>query len=419
MQSLKEIAKILGCEVEEKDIKGFAIDSRNVKRGELFFALKGEKFDGHTFLREVASKGAVAAVVEKGYVGQKYGMELLPAEDVTAALQCLAQEVQKRRKSRVVGVTGSVGKTTTKEFIAHLLAGKFKVAKTPGNANSQAGLPLSLLNGEGGEEVLVAELGMNHAGEMAKLMAIVHPEIGVITHIGRAHAGNFSDGILGIVHEKAEILRGAKVGIVHPHALQYKEVTNKGCRLVTFDIAEVPKGLALPFAESHLKANFACAAQVALEMGLTWEEIGLRALGLKPFDLRFEKIEKNGVTFINDCYNSNPEAVQAALENLPRPKRGGKVVAVLGEMAELGKYSEEAHREIGVIAADRVDHLLCYGKETLPVVEIVQKLGKIAEFFTDVGRLRDSLWELAREGDVVLIKGKNTNKLWQILESID
>src|SRR5579863_8630954 len=177
---LSQIGNCLQLKVEEKDITGFCFDSREVKKGELFFALKGAHFDAHGFLKEVASRGAAAAVVDASYLGENFGLPLLKVPDVVEALHKLAKTIQAQRKQRIVAITGSVGKTTTKEFIATLLSRKFTVSKTPGNSNSQIALPTAILNAEGKEEFFIAEMAMSDAGHIQKLVEIAPPEIAVV-----------------------------------------------------------------------------------------------------------------------------------------------------------------------------------------------------------------------------------------------
>jgi len=431
---LKMIAEILGCEVEDTDVTGFAIDSRKVAKGDLFFALKGEKYNGHGFLKEVAAKGAVGAVVEKAYDGPTGGVPLIKVDNVVSALQKLAKMVQAKRKAKVIAVTGSVGKTTTKEFIATLLEKKYRVAKTPGNANSQVGLPIALLNGAGDEEVLVVEMGMSHPGEIRKLVEIVPPDVALLTKIGHAHIEFFSDGQEGIAREKAEIFSHpkTKVCIASVQAMGFEAVKKKAN--VSFGVGSVEadyllkegwvveeKGkesqlFGLPFEESHFCEDFMGATAVARQMGLEWKEIFEQVKKLKGATLRFEKVERGGVVFVNDCYNANPESMKAALDNLPRPRMGGKTMAVFGEMTELGKHGEKKHRELAERALKRIDHMLCYGKGCLPMLDVFAVEKRPAEFFGDLGKLKGALFEIAKPGDVVLIKGSNANKLWQLLE---
>lgn len=435
LDSLKLLGQWIGCECEDRAVLGFAFDSREIEPGYIFFALKGEKFDGHDFIREVAKKGAIAAVVEKSYLGETGGIPLLRVDNVVAALQKLAAEVQKRRKQRIVAVTGSLGKTTTKEFITILLAQKFTVAKTPGNSNSQVGLPLAILRASGEEEVFVVEMGMTEPKQIEKLVQIAPPEIAVITKVGYVHVDTVPGGIEGVAAAKAEILGGPEVqwAIIERGAFEFKVVREKGAaKKITYGSypadmvlesecylnyqGDVSPHFRLPFAESHFCENFAGAAAVARVMGLAWDEI-LRGVGeLKSIPRRFEKIDRDGVMIVNDCYNASPESMKAALDNLPKPAFGAKTIVVFGEITSLGKYSDEGHKKIGLQLFEKADHLLCFGKRCHPIVEMFNVQGKPAEFFHDINELKKALFELSKPGDVVLIKGSNGNKLWQVLE---
>lgn len=438
---LSEVAECLNLSVvEDKQISGFALDSRHVKAGDLFFALKGEKSDGHDFLKEVANKGGVAAVVDASFHGESGGLVLLKVGDVIKALQELAKWIQTKRQQRIVAVTGSLGKTTTKEFIATLLAQKYRVAKTPGNSNSQVGLPLAILNGSGEEEVFVAEMGMWKAGEIRQLVEIAPPEVAMITKIGFPHIEDFSNGFEGIAAAKAEIFTHPRttLGVVGVEALNYAVIRDTGdFSKKSFAVApakanfvleegrliqeedQISPPLFLPFSETHFCENFAGAAAVARMMGLSWQEVIAGAKLLKSISLRYEKIQKRGMTVINDCYNASPESMEVALINLPQPSFGGKTIAVLGEMTcGLGSYSEGAHRKVAELALKKVDHLLCYGKGCLPMMATFSDAGRPAEFFHDLEKLKETLLEVSKPGDVILIKGSNSNQLWQILESI-
>lgn len=431
---LKMIAEILGCERVEGEVDGFAIDSRKVNKGDLFFALKGQNYDGHGFLKEVASKGAVGAVVEKGFEGMTGGLLLFRVDDVVNALQKLAKVVQGTRRSKVIGVTGSMGKTTTKEFIGTILEKKYRVAKTPGNANSQVGLPLALLNGAGNEEILIVEMAMSNAGEIEKLVDIVPPDIAIITKIGHAHVDSFTDGLEGVARAKSEIFTHSKtkICIANVEAMEYEPIRKSAT--ITFGMEPKAadyvlkkgwvieekgissRGFGLPFEESHFCEDFIGAATVARQLGMEWDEIFERLKFLKGANLRFEKIEKDGVVFVNDCYNANPESMLAALNNLPKPKMGGKTVGVFGEMTGLGRVCEKKHQEVAEHALKNIDHMLCYGKGCLVMLDVFAEKKRPAEFFGAIDQLKESLFELAKPGDVVLIKGSNVNKLWQLLD---
>jgi len=334
----------------------------------------------------------------------------------------------------VIGVTGSVGKTTTKDFLMTFLEKKYRVAKTPGNSNSQVGLPLALLNGTEDEEILIVEMGMSLPGEITKLVDIVQPDLAIITKIGHAHIESFTDGQQGIAKAKAEIFSHSKtkIRIANIQAMEFEAVKNKAT--VTYGVEpaqaeyilkkgwvveenmEESRTFRLPFEESHFCENFIGSAVVARQIGMEWEEIFERIKFLKSANLRFEKIERGGVVFINDCYNSNPESMKAALDNLPKPKGEGKTIGVFGEMTGLGSFSESKHQEIGEEALKKIDHLLCYGKGCVAMLHVFAQKKRPAEFFGDLDQLKQALFKMIKSGDVVLIKGSNANKLWQLLE---
>jgi UDP-N-acetylmuramoyl-tripeptide--D-alanyl-D-alanine ligase len=431
-----QIAQWLKCQERPLGrVRGFKQDSRDVLPGDLFFALKGEKVDGHCYLQEVASKGAIGAVVDSRYSGEHFGLKLLTVPDVMAALHTLAKIVHALRNVRVVGVTGSVGKTTVKEFIAILLAGKYRVNKTPGNANSQVGVPLSILNSSGEEEIFVLEMGMTGRHEIEKLVNIAPPEVAVITKLALAHAVFFPDGLQGIAAAKGEIFSHPRTRhrILSRETAQYFAPDNfltfgSETEEVDFALCRTQEGycirekeessapFALPFTASHLCENFTAAFAVARAMGMHSSEILPQIPQLKVFKRRFEKVEHRGIVFLNDSYNANAASMRAALLNLPEPTPGGKRVAVLGAMKELGPFTEECHREVAEVALKSVDHLLCLGEECLTMVDIFKKAGKSAEYFDSLEPLKSRVFELAAAGDVVLLKGSNSKKMWLILE---
>jgi len=431
---VKKSLSLMGIEFQKAEF-----DSRKIEKGDLFFALKGEKTDGHIFLRDVAEKGAVAAVVSKDYVGESFGLPLIRVEDVGGFLQNFAKKIFSIKSSRVVAVTGSAGKTTTKEFIATLLEAKYRVAKTPGNANSQVSVPLSILNLHDEEEVFVVEMGMSAPHEIERLVDIAPPEVAVITKIALAHAEFFPTGEEGIAHAKAEIFSHPKtrLGIYPKEAERFAPIVKRGSsEKRTFAIngsadytlaltqseykVHSPQGtspaFSLPFTASHLCEDALAAIAVALDMGLSWEEIIAQLPKLATYKRRFEKIEKEGITYINDSYNANPASTRAALSNLPEPLPGGKRLAVLGEMRELGAFSEQSHKEIGEHAQECVDHLLCYGRLCQSMANAFSTTERKAELFVDFEELQKRLKAVAEKGDVVLIKGSKSLEMWRLLE---
>ncbi|MFS8563802.1 MAG: UDP-N-acetylmuramoyl-tripeptide--D-alanyl-D-alanine ligase [Rhabdochlamydiaceae bacterium] len=362
-------------------------------------------------------------------------MKLIRVPNVVEALQKLAKAVHAERKGYVIAITGSVGKTTTKEFLSSLLEIRFKVAKTPGNANSQVGLPLFILNNKEEYDVLVIEMGMSEVGEMEKLVQIVPPDLALLTKIGQAHIGYFSDGQEGIVREKSMIFSHpkTKVGIINAEALLFKRLGELSLeKKITFGFdrpadfflkrgwfiqerGQETRQFELPFEEDHFAENFLAAATVAREMGLEWEEIFKKGRFLKGVELRFERVERNGVIFINDSYNASPEAAKAAIKSLPIPALGGKTIAILGELSGQGVYSEKNHKEVAACAVLKVDHAFLLGKQCLPMVDVFKQAGKTVEFFSDIEQLKKVAFDTLRPGDVVLIKGANYTNLWQLL----
>lgn len=439
---LAQIAKWLGSDHKGKEkVQGFKQDSREVAPGDLFFALKGEKVDGHAYLEEIAAKGAVGAVVSKRYQGADYGLQLVRVDDVLHALHELAKTVHTQCSVRVVAVTGSVGKTTTKEFIATLLEGRFRIAKTPGTANSQVTLPLNILNARGDEEIFVLEMGMSQPREIEKLIAIAPPEVAIITKIAFAHAAFFPDGIEGIAAAKAEILSHAsmRLAILNHQVAPFAAVQAKDCSKMTYGLEEdTPEcdfllcregnnyfakeresrtsSFSLPFSASHLREDFIGAAAVARAMGMQWAEIIAQVHKLSTYERRFERVEKHGIVFINDSYNANETSMRAALTNLPEPQAGGKRIAALASMKELGEHSERCHRNIGAVAAEHIDHLLCLGEECQPMVSIFEQVNKPVEHFEELAQLKRRVFEVARQGDVVLLKGSKSKQMWKVLE---
>lgn len=440
---LRQIAALCGgsCALDIAPA-GYSVDSRQVKAGELFFALTGARSDGHDFLGQVAAAGVCGAVVSRAYQGPSYGLPLIPVDDVLAALQKLARHSLREGSSKVVAVTGSVGKTTTKEFLRIFLSQRYKVAASPGNSNSQIGLPLTILNHTSGDEDLVIlEMGMTLPGHIAKLLTIAPPDVALITTVALAHAGNF-ESLEHIARTKAEIFGSPKtrLGLLPREVAAYPELCTMGCcekrsfsaRLPDADyyvrqeqgeLVVVTAGQAhrlgrLPLPGAHNVHNFLAAAATARELQVPWEAISAALPLLELPERRLQKIEKRGITFINDSYNAPPAAVQAALVSLPAPPAGGRRVAVLGPMPELGKFSAACHREVGEVALKAVDELFCLGEECRPLFEVWQRAGRPAAWFLDRSELSAALRSGLRAGDVVLIKGANVKQMWQLVDEV-
>lgn len=412
-KSVQDIASILGLKLLSDRAFSFATcDSRQVKEKTLFLALSGERVEGTMFLKEVAERGGVAAVVPQSYQGESFGLDLLPVSDVKKALQEVAQTVFSKASPLVVGVTGTVGKTTTKEFLATLLAEKYATSKTLGSMNSQVGLPLTLLNDDQTAEILVLEMGMSQKGELANLARIAQPHLGVLTKVTLAHAEFFND-LEGIAEAKCELFTSKRMerGFFHVSTKDFHAVQEVSCPKTWFDGG----GPYCPFEETHLMENFAAAVSVARYLGLSDAEIKRGAEKLKPFDHRFQKVEKKGVLFIDDTYNASPEAAKMAFSNLPE---GKKRIAVFGAMKELGQFEASSHRDVAFHALPLIDHLICIGDECLPMVEVFQKGGKKVDHTKTKQEALKHLLKVVEKGDVVLIKGSNSYRLWTLLEEI-
>jgi UDP-N-acetylmuramoyl-tripeptide--D-alanyl-D-alanine ligase len=374
-------------------VTGYQIDSRLVSKGNLFFAIKGEKNDGHDFLHDVQKKGAFGAVVDRAYIGSAFGLQLFRVDDVGNTLRELAKKSLNAGFIQVVGVTGSVGKTTTKDFIATLLEGRFRVHKTFESQNSKLTCPLTVLNRPSDAEILVLEMGMSEMGDIARLVEIAPPKIAVLTKVGLAHAAYFPGGIEEIEKGKLQIFSSTKTEM----AIVDRDYS-LSCKKEIFNEHDWPI-----FKEAHLNHNFAAAVKVARYFGMSDQEIKARIPLLKLPKMRFEQFEKNGILFINDAYNANPESMRAALQSLQSMK-ARKKIAVFGSMKELGQFSENAHREIGALAQKIADQVLVLGDEWQHGVR-----------FCSHEKLAQQLKEIVREGDVVLIKGSRSLSMEKVL----
>lgn len=438
--SLSALAKFIDLPCDnEIFIHGFSVDSRKVQPKDLFFALPGKKVEGAQFLKEVAAKGAAAAMVKEDFQGESYGLQLLKVPDVLKSLQELARRVLASRSSKVVAITGSLGKTTTKEFISTLLKSSFKIFSSPLSYNSQITLPLSILMAEGDEEILVLEMGMSLKGEMERLVSIAPPDIAILTHVAVQHASSFTDGLAGISREKRTIFSHAKtqLGIFHLDIPHFEETLQSGsCPKKTFSMISPEADFYLePLSEGvrfqikggesiilpvHLPLkphyqNLLAALALCYTLDVPWKRIEEAAPLLKLPPMRFERVEKKGIVFINDAYNANPDAMKAALEHLPKPSKGGKTFAVLSEMDALGMYSDTGHALVAETALHHVDVLMCIGSRCETMRKIWKQKKRELELFETLADLTVALQNHVKPGDVVLLKGARSYALERIL----
>lgn len=387
------------------------VDSREVVPGALFFALKGSQVDGHAFLEQVKGQGAKGAVISEHYEGPTFGLEVFRVADPLKMLQEMAKDVQRQRKTEIVGVTGSVGKTTTKEFIAHLLQARFKVGKNPGNLNSQVGAPLTILNHlDGTEDIAVIEMGMTHPGNILRLVEIAPPDVAVITAVHFVHAENFTS-LHAIAQAKGEILTHPKTRL----AVVNKSLSHYPFAPLRTEYYTAQDALGGDHLPPHFKENLAAATLVARHFGLTEQEIKKGSETAQSIDKRFQVGVKKGVHFVNDAYNASEPSVIAALSYLP--KTSGKTVAVLGEMRELGPFSEMCHTHVGKEALKHIDELFLVGEGCLPIHQIFKEAGKKTKMYADGKSVLSDLKQNVQPGDVVLLKGSRYWRLWELEEA--
>src|SRR5213080_2076951 len=397
----------------------YSIDSRTIQPGDLFFAVKGERLDGHDFVEQAFSKGAVAAVVRKDQLG-KYlvNTPLLQVDDTLVALQTLAAAVRRLWGKPLIGVTGSTGKTTTKEAIAHVLSSRFRVLKSEGNFNNHFGLPLTLLRLEPEHDAAVIEMGMSHLGEIAALAKIAQPEIGVVTNVAPVHL-EFFESIGEIARAKYELIDSLPAGGIALLNADDEYVSQFGRdfhgKVVLYGL-RTQADVRAENAKHHGAEGSTFDVAVGLDRGLTLSEATGALATLAPADKRGEVVKLGNITIINDCYNSNPKALDAmvdALAAMPAKRR----IVVAGEMLELGAAGEEMHRSSGRHMAERkIDVLVGVRGLAQSMVGSARQAGMRAEFFATPQEAGEWLAHETREGDVVLLKASRGVKLEQALE---
>ena len=429
-------------------VSGYSIDSRTVAAGELFFAVRGDRLDGHDFVAAAIERGAVAAVVSRARAAtlpdSVLAVPLLIAEDPLIALQALAAHLRRRWGKRVVAVTGSAGKTTTKEAIAAALGAKFNVLKSQGNLNNAFGLPLQLLRLHSEHEIAVIEMGMNHSGEIAALARIASPDWAVITNVGTAHIENFADGQDGIARAKFELIEALpQNGVVflncddayvsqfgrdfHGRAVYFGAGPCADPRILeaTEDLAglhiryragEREGQLTLNLLGTHNASNILAGLAVALEVGVDLDEAVAALQSLTAGDKRGEVIEIGGATILNDCYNSNPEALRSMIRTLAtRPAR--RRILVAGEMLEMGEHGPALHTACGKAAAEAgIDLVAGVQGNAVHLASAACTGGVAALFLLDAEAAGRWLLINLQPGDVVLVKGSRGVHLERAIE---
>ncbi|GGG77041.1 UDP-N-acetylmuramoyl-tripeptide--D-alanyl-D-alanine ligase [Edaphobacter dinghuensis] len=425
---------------------GYSIDSRTIGAGDLFFAVKGERLDGHDYVQAALADGAVAAVVSNRWVvpAEVDETKLLRVSDcedcVLLALQKLAHAVRRQWGGRVIGVTGSAGKTTTKEAVAQVLSARFKVLKSQGNLNNGFGLPLQLLKLEREHEIAVIEMGMNHAGEIAALAKIAEPDWAVVSNVGPVHLEFFPDGIAGIAQAKYELVealpadgiavlnfddnyvasfgrgmgeRAVFYGLNEGVAVRAVHVAEVGAEGVVFTVEAGGEraSVQLHMLGRHNVPNALAAIATGLQCGMGLEECAAAVGELRAGDKRGEVVQWQGATLINDCYNSNPRALDAMVDAL-MAMPGERHIVVAGEMLELGPEGEALHAACGKRMAERgVTVVVGVRGAAEALVKAAREGGVEAVYVADADAAGKWLQENVRAGDAVLLKASRGVKL--------
>lgn len=443
---IAEFAGAKGDVDQELVATGYSIDSRTLNPGDLFIALKGENFDGHDYVAAALERGAIAAIVEsdkKISVDQK---RLLVVEDTLRALQALGAAARRLWGKPLLAVTGSAGKTTTKEVLAQILMTQYRVLKSTGNLNNHIGLPLQLLKLDPGHDLAVVEMGMNHLGEIRALGTLAHHDLAVVTCVAPVHL-EFFNSIADIARAKYEIIE-----TLHPGGVAVLNADDdyvcqfgrdfKG-KVVTFGIHRaadicarnivihasggssfdlmvegVREPVELPLLGQHNIYNALAATAAALQKGITPSQVAAALARVTPGDKRGQLLELNGATLINDSYNSNPRALESMIDTLAEMKAQRRIL-IAGEMLELGPTGEKLHRDSGIHAAQKkIDFIIGVRGLAKALVEGASGAGANARFMETPEEAGEWLAKELRPGDAVLLKASRGVKLERALEKL-
>lgn len=441
---LNDIACALGVKASaDAVVTGVSIDSRTVTQGDLYIAIKGERYDGHSFIDAAVESGAAAVICSKG---ENYGCPSIKVGDTSQAFLSLAHWYRGLFGIPVVGLTGSVGKTTTKEMIAAVLSSEYNTLKTQGNLNNQIGVPRTIMGIDESTQAAVIEMGMDNKGQISQLSRCASPTCAVITNIGVSHMENLGSRE-GILSAKLEILDGLcenapiflngddpylMSAVIENRPVIYYGVDNSVCDYRAVNIIPSSRGtefdikykdnvthIVLPAIGKHNVYNAAAAFAVGIENGVSPEKAAEGLLTYEPSGMRQRIKEVGGILFIEDCYNASPDSVRAALNTLAGLDNKRKI-AVLGDMLELGSVSEDAHRSSGMIAAKKgIDAVLTYGERSVATAQKAEEMGVgITQSFLSQKKLASYLSKLLRPGDAVLFKASRGMELENVIQAV-
>ncbi|NLW28196.1 UDP-N-acetylmuramoyl-tripeptide--D-alanyl-D-alanine ligase [Acetivibrio saccincola] len=434
---------------DDSTFSGISTDSRNIKEGDLFIPLKGERFDGHDYVEEALAKGAFGALTEKDIEpdGEKV---IIKVDDTLKALRLIAAFYRSKFNIPFIGITGSVGKTSTKEMVWSVLSKKFNVLKNQGNFNNEIGVPLTIFRLEPFHEAAVVEMGMNNLGEISRLTSMVKPDIAIITNIGVSHIENLGSK-KNILRAKMEILEGLNnKGLVilngddnllfglkgllnfrtvfygFEEGLDYQayNVRSLGEKGSVFEI-EINKKeyeVKVPVPGIHNIYNALASIAAGVELMIPEEDIIKGIEEFSPAKMRLDIINSNGIKVINDAYNASPQSMEAALVVLKEVSSGQRSIAVLGDMYELGEMTEEAHIHIGKFAAEQgIDYIIAVGDNAKSICKGALSMGVDKERVLKFENNKETskfLGSFIKEGDVILVKGSRGMKMEEIVNKL-
>ncbi len=440
-QRLSQIASVLGATYNvDAEFDSVCIDTRKITKGCLFICIKGERFDAHQFANEALELGASAVMI---HTDIEPNGAYIRVDDTSSAMLKLAGYYRSQFDIPVVGLTGSVGKTTTKEFTHLVVSAKYNAIKTQGNLNNEIGLPQMLFQIDSTTEAAVIEMGMNHFGEISRLTRATRPTVALITNVGVSHIENLGSRE-GILKAKLEICEGLSEGaplILNADNDMLKTVKDSKHRVIfygvdngdfqavnikqndsftEFDVEYYGKSqhIKIPTIGIHNVYNALAAFTVGYVLDIEPQLCANALEGYVPAGMRQRVTQVGGIKSIEDCYNASPDSMRASIKALADIK-GNKKIAVLADMLELGEYSKEAHLSVGnMVGENKIDILLAYGNDAKYYVENAKAGGVEAYLFDDKQALADKLLQCASSGDVVLFKGSRGMKLEDIINTV-
>ena len=446
--NLQEIVKAtkgaLLKEADVKEIKAVSTDTRKIEEGTMFIALKGENFNGNNYVLDAFNKGAKIAIVDEVKCDLnelKEDVALIKVQNTGRALMDLAKFYREKLGLKVVGITGSAGKTSTKDLVAAVLSDKYKVFKTKGNFNNEIGLPLMILELDSTYDVAILEMGMRGLGQIRELAEIASPDLGIITNIGISHieilktrenilkakmeiatffdknntlvvCGN--DDFLGALPEAEYKI--VKTGVGENFEIGAKNIALEelSSKFTVYD-GEKEEEFSLDMPGEHNISNLMLGIAIAKELGVSFEEMKRGLKNIEATSMRLELIKKDGFSILNDCYNSSPVAVKSAIDVMKNIE-GKRRIAVLGTMRELGHKSEEAHEEIGKYAKENgIEKVLCFGDFS---ENIKEGYGEGCTVYENKEELIKDLLNIICEGDIILVKASRSLKFEEITKAL-